>query len=156
VWTRKTNELRRSTMNLVGEQPTSITLKRIMESEIQELVLGYRSGTQKEHPNQENTNEKRNEDDKDDTECQFWASNSNGMVEWDENEHGHLAGDELPSNSARRKYLYRQMALTISEGPLGKGNIIVLPDCVKNGIRTLLPEEEGQYMGHREDEGSVE
>jgi hypothetical protein len=43
------------------------------------------------------------------------------------------------------------MALTILEGPLGKGNRIVLPDCVKSGIHTLLPEEEGKYMGHKEE-----
>jgi hypothetical protein len=137
---------------LSSEQPTSITLKRIMESEI-------RSGTREENPNEENTNEERNEDDKNNnTECQcikespcVWASNSNGMVEWDENEHGHLVGNELPSNSTRRKYLYRQMALTLLEQPLGKGNRIVLPDCIKNGIRTLLLEEEGQYMGHKDE-----
>jgi hypothetical protein len=44
------------------------------------------------------------------------------MVEWDEKEHGHLAREDLPSNSTRCKYLYQQMALTILEGPLGKGN----------------------------------
>jgi hypothetical protein len=78
------------------------------------------------------------------------------MIEWDENEHGHLASQDLPSNSTRRKYLYQQMALTSSEGPLGKGNRIVLPDCIKNGIRSLLPEDkEGKYMGHK-DEWRVE
>jgi hypothetical protein len=107
--------------------------------------------------------EKRNEDNKDDMECQWchncpcvWSSNRNGMIEWDENEHGHLASVDLPSNSTRCKYLYRQMALTISEGPLGKGKRIVFPDCVKDGIRSLLPEdEEGKYMGHK-DEWRVE
>jgi hypothetical protein len=142
-----------------SEQPTSETLKRIMESQIQELVLGYRSGTQEDHANSENADEERNKDVKDDTECRWcndspcvWASNRNGMVEWDENEHGHLVGDELPRNSTRRKYMYRQMALTIAEGTLGKGNRLVpLPDCVKSGIRTLLPEEEGNYMGHKDE-----
>jgi hypothetical protein len=44
------------------------------------------------------------------------------------------------------------MALTLSKGPLGKGNRIVLPDCVKDGIRGLLPEEEeGKYMGHKDE-----
>jgi hypothetical protein len=76
------------------EQPTSITLKGIMESKIQEVVLGYRSGTQEEHANQEKTNEKPNEDNKDNMECQWcnnspcaWDWNSNIMVEWDEKEH---------------------------------------------------------------------
>jgi hypothetical protein len=137
-----------------SEQPTSITLKRIIKSKIQELVLGYRTGTQDEHANQEKTNEKPKEEDKDNTECQWcnnspcvWDSNRNGIVEWDENEHGHLVGNEKPSNSTRREYLYPQMALTISEGPLGKGHIIV----VKHGICTLLPEVEGHYMGHKDE-----
>jgi hypothetical protein len=119
-----------------SEQSTSITLKRIMESEIQKLVTGYRC-----EMNQENPNKEGNKDNKEDAECQWckdgpcvWASNRNGMVEWDKNKHEHLVGDDLPNNSTRRKYMYRQMALTILEGPLGKGNIIVLPNCVKNGI----------------------
>jgi hypothetical protein len=75
-----------------SEQPTSVTLKRIMESKNQELVLGYHSETQEDHANQENTNKKGSEDDKDNTEDQWcndspcvWASNRNGMIEWDEN-----------------------------------------------------------------------
>jgi hypothetical protein len=75
------------------------------------------------------------------------------MVEWDENKHGHLASKDLPSNSStRHKYLYQQMALTILEGPLGKGNRIVLPGCVKDGICNLLPkDEERKYMGHKDE-----
>jgi hypothetical protein len=72
------------------------------------------------------------------------------MVEWDKNEHGHLDGDHLPHNSTRRTYMYQQMAFTILEGPLGKGNLIVLPDCVKEGIQNLLPEDDNQYMGHKD------
>jgi hypothetical protein len=105
------------------------------------------------------THEKRNEDDKDNTYCQWchdcpcvWSSNRNGMIEWDEKEHIHLASDDLPSKSTRRKYLYQQMALTISDGPPGKRNRIVLPDCVKDGIPSLLPEDkEGKYMGHKDE-----
>jgi hypothetical protein len=142
-----------------SEQPTSETLKRIMESEIQELVLGYRRETKEDHGKTENADEELDEDNDDDTECQWckdspcvWASNRDGMVEWDENEHGHLASEDLPGNNTRRKYLYRQMALTISEGTLGKGNRIVLPDCVKDGIRSLLPEDkEVDYMGHKDE-----
>jgi hypothetical protein len=125
-------------------QRTSETLQRIMESEVQELVLGYRRETKEDHGKTEMADEKRNEVDKDNTECQWchdcpcvWSSNINGMIEWDEKEHGHLASEDLPSNSTRRKYLNRQMTLTISEGPLGKGNRIVLPDCVKGGIHSL-------------------
>jgi hypothetical protein len=140
-------------------QRTSETLKRIMESEVQELVLEYRRETKEDHGKTEKAVEKRNEDDNNDTECQWchdcpcvWSSNRNGMIEWDENEHGHLASEDVPSNSTRRKYLYRQLALIISDGPLGKGNRIVLPDCVKDGIRSLLPEDKkGKYMGHKDE-----
>jgi hypothetical protein len=76
-------------------------------------VLGYHRETQEDHANTENADKKWNEDDKDDAECQrcnnspcVWALNRNRMVEWDENEHGHLASEDLPSNSTRRKYLY--------------------------------------------------
>jgi hypothetical protein len=55
------------------------------------------------------------------------------------------------SNSTRHKYLYQQMALTILKGPLGKGKQIALAGCIMNGICTLLPEEEGNYMGHKEE-----
>jgi hypothetical protein len=140
-------------------QRTSKTLQRIMESGIQELVLGYRRETKEDHGKTENADEKRKKDDKDDTESQWchdypcvWSSDRNGMIEWDENEHRHLASKDIPSNSTRWKYLYRQMALTILERPLGKGNRIVLPDCVKDGICSLLPkDEEGKYMGHKDE-----
>jgi hypothetical protein len=52
-------------------QRTSETLKKIMESEIQELVLGYRRETKEDHGKIENADEKQNEDNKDDTECQW-------------------------------------------------------------------------------------
>ncbi len=80
----------------------------------------------------------------------LWACNANAMDAWDEGEHGLLVGDDFPSNNTRRKSLYRQMALTISGGPIGKGECIVLPNCVKDGIRALLPDVEGKYMGHME------
>jgi hypothetical protein len=130
-----------------------------MESKVQELVLGYRRERKEDHGKTEKADKKRNEDDKDDMECQWchdcpcvWSSNRKGMIEWDENEHGHRASKDVPSNSTRRKYLYQQMAITISDGPLGKGNRIVLPDCVKDGIRNLLPEDkQGKYMGHKDE-----
>jgi hypothetical protein len=137
VWMRWTSVLQRYTMNSVVGNVQA----RHLESEVQELVLEYRR------------------DDKNGTECQWchdcpcvWSSNRNRMIEWDENEHGYLASKDVPSNSTRRKYLYRQITLTISDGPLGKGNRIVLPDCVKDDIRSLLPEDkEGKYMGHTDE-----
>jgi hypothetical protein len=113
-------------------QRTSETLKRIMESEVQGLVLEYRRETKEDHGKTEKAVEKRNKDNNNGTECQWyhdcpcvWSSNRNGMIEWDEHEHGHLASEDVPSNSTRRKYLYRQMAPIILDGPLGKGN----PNC---------------------------
>jgi hypothetical protein len=83
-------------------QCTSETLKRIMESEVQELVLGYCRETKEDHGKTEKADEKRNKDDKDDRECQWchdcpcvWSSNINGMIEWDENERGHLTSENL-------------------------------------------------------------
>jgi hypothetical protein len=155
VWMRWTSVLQRYTMNSVVGNVQA----RHLESEVQELVLEYRRETKEDHGKTEKAVENRNEDDKNGTECQWchdcpcvWSSNRNRMIEWDENEHGYLASKDVPSNSTRRKYLYRQITLTISDGPLGKGNRIVLPDCVKDDIRSLLPEDkEGKYMGHTDE-----
>jgi hypothetical protein len=61
-----------------------------MESEIQELVLGYRRETKEDHGNTENADKKRNKDNKDDTDCQWchdcpcvWSSSRNGVIEYD-------------------------------------------------------------------------
>jgi hypothetical protein len=55
-----------------------------------------------------------------DSPC-VWASNKNTMVKWYNNEHRHLPGDDLPTNSTSCKSVYRQMALTIPGGPRGRG-----------------------------------
>jgi hypothetical protein len=62
---------------------------------------------------------------------------------------GREADEEHPNN-IRRKKAYRQMALTINGGPTGAGNRVELPACVLSGIRSMFPDADGQYMGHRD------
>ena len=51
--------------------------------------------------------------------------------------------------SASRHYLYR--AFTRSEyGYLGAGNRIIIPVCVRDYIRSLFPDKDGNYTGHRD------
>jgi hypothetical protein len=54
-------------------------------------------------------------------------------------------------NNIRRKEAYRQMALTINSGSTGVGNIVKLPKCVLSGIRSMFPDADGKYMGHRDE-----
>jgi hypothetical protein len=69
------------------------------------------------------------------------------MVKWYNNEHRHLPGDDLPTNSTSCKSVYRQMALTIPGGRRGRGKWILLPGWDKNVIRTLFTDKEGTYIG---------
>jgi hypothetical protein len=62
---------------------------------------------------------------------------------------GREAHEECPNN-IRRKEAYHQMALTINGGPTGAGNRVELPACVLSGIRSMFPDADGQYMGHRD------
>jgi hypothetical protein len=57
--------------------------------------------------------------------------------------------EEVRPDNIRRKEAYRQMALTINGGPTGAGNRVELPNCVLSGIRSMFPDADGQYMGHR-------
>jgi hypothetical protein len=60
--------------------------------------------------------------------------------------------EEVRLNNIRRKEAYSQMALTINGGPTpGAGNRVKLPKCVLSGIRSMFPDADGQYMGHREE-----
>ena len=48
-----------------------------------------------------------------------------------------------------RHHLYR--AFTEAEyGYLGAGNRIVIPACVRDYIRSLFPDKDGKYTGHRD------
>jgi hypothetical protein len=60
--------------------------------------------------------------------------------------------EEVCPNNIPCKEAYRQMALTINGGPTGAGNRVELPPkCVLSGIRSMFPDADGQYMGHREE-----
>ena len=51
--------------------------------------------------------------------------------------------------SASRHYLY--CAFPRSEyGYLGAGNRIIIPECVRDYIRSLFPDRDGNYTGHRD------
>ena len=73
------------------------------------------------------------------------------ILAWDALEHDGLAVNDLPTPNIRRKKLYRQMALTINGGPMGKGVRIEHPRCVVDGIHAIAPDPDGKYMGHKED-----
>ena len=82
----------------------------------------------------------------------IWKENKEEMVRFDGSVD--LLGDKddgKEEKSHRRKRLYRQMTLIINDGPLGKGVRRDLPECVKNGIRELLPDADSTYMGFKEE-----
>lgn len=54
--------------------------------------------------------------------------------------------DTTPPNTARKK-LYRTYTGAV-HGYLGKGNRVVTPVCVRNMIREIFPDLQGDYMGH--------
>ena len=56
-----------------------------------------------------------------------------------------LLGDVAP-NVARRN-LYQAYTYAV-HGRLGRGNRVVIPDCVVELIRELFPDPDGEYMGH--------
>ena len=54
----------------------------------------------------------------------------------------------LPNNT-KRKQLYR--CFVVGEyGTLGRHNRVRIPECVVTFIRSLCPDSEGVYMGHRD------
>jgi hypothetical protein len=73
--------------------------------------------------------------------------NEDGLIDYDEAEHGHLAREDRPANNLRRKKLYRQLTLMINGGPMGAGVRKPLPDCCVGHIREMLPSE--SFMGYR-------
>jgi hypothetical protein len=73
--------------------------------------------------------------------------NEDGLIDYGEAEHGHLAREDRPANNLRRKKLYRQLTLMINGGPMGAGVRKPLPDCCVDHIREMLPSE--SFMGYR-------
>jgi hypothetical protein len=53
----------------------------------------------------------------------------------------------ISPNSQRSKYCYKRFVWS-KAGPMGCGKRVVVPDCVKEGIRQLYPDLKGVYMGH--------
>jgi hypothetical protein len=78
--------------------------------------------------------------------CLFIA-NEDGLIDYDEAEHGHLAREDRPANNLRRKELCRQLTLMINGGPMGAGVRKPLPDCCVGHIREMMPSE--SFMGYR-------
>ena len=76
-----------------------------------------------------------------------WAVNRADMVRADELVNEHLVGDIARVDARRRRYIYRQMSLIINEGPLGRNVRAQLPSCVVSGVRSVLPDPDGNYMG---------
>jgi len=73
--------------------------------------------------------------------------------------HRELYGDQLRGegtlqdpanpNAQARKALYRACVLAV-HGPLGRGNWVQVPPCVRDLIRELFPDEDEEYMGHKD------
>jgi hypothetical protein len=77
-----------------------------------------------------------------------WLTKKEEMIDFDEDEHGHLSAEDGPPNNIRRKKVYRQMVLYINEGGTGKGVRLALPKCVENGVRKLFPSP--TFMGFKD------
>ena len=76
-----------------------------------------------------------------------WLSNHESILAWDALEHDGLPLNEMPLANIRCKKLYRQMALTINGGPMGKGVHIEHPRCIVDGIHAIAPNPDGNYIG---------
>jgi hypothetical protein len=103
----------------------------IMEQEIEKLVRNWRSS----------------QECKECDECPcVWFANKEAMLTWD------LAtNDSSVERKIRRKGIYRQMALIINDGPMGKGVRMQLPGCVVEGVRAIFPDPNAMYMGHKDE-----
>ena len=57
--------------------------------------------------------------------------------------------DDMRRNNVRRKRAYRVFTV-LQYGYLGRGIRKKLPGCVKFGIRSHYPSEDGKYMDHKD------
>jgi hypothetical protein len=73
------------------------------------------------------------------------------MLTWDELEHGNLHVDDMLRANNRRKKHYRQMAITINGGPMGKGIRIQHPKCLVNDVHTIFPDPDRNYVALKDD-----
>ena len=76
-----------------------------------------------------------------------WLENKGILEGYDENEHGNLPDQDKPPNNIHRKKVYRQMLLSINQGPAGPGVRIELPKCVEEGARQMFPSP--SFMGFK-------
>ena len=54
-------------------------------------------------------------------------------------------------NNARRKQMYRIIAIQLNEGPMGKGVRMKLPFCCVEYVREAFPKKnEEEYIGHKD------
>jgi hypothetical protein len=149
-----------------SEKPTNESLATMMEQEIARVVGEWRAGmrvfpttsmepsivAEMEHDFAQYLAEREEK------ACAFceeqpcgWLSNHDSMRTWDQLEHSNLPVEDVPTANIRRKKLYLQMTITINGGPMGKGVRIQHPKCEMDGIRTISPDPDGNYMGHKND-----
>jgi hypothetical protein len=77
-----------------------------------------------------------------------WLLKKEEMLDFDDNEHGHLPLEDWPPNNIHRRKIYQQMTLFINDGPLGKGVCKQLPKCIDNGCLYSFPSL--VFMGFKE------
>ena len=142
-----------------SEEPTNPSLATMMEQEIARLVDEWKSGKRvfpctgtvptvvdsMKHDLDEYLTEGNGK------ACAFceeepcvWLLNHDSILAWDALEHEGLDVKEMPTANLRRKKLYRQMALTVNGGPMGKGVRIEHPRCVLDGIKAIAPDPDGK------------
>ncbi len=54
------------------------------------------------------------------------------------------------SPNVAQQSLYRTY-VAAEHGPLGKGNRVVVPHCVRDLIRKMFPDDTDNYMGHMDE-----
>ena len=55
--------------------------------------------------------------------------------------------EDVPNKKRKRCYKYY---VGWKHAPLGKGNRVVIPECIKELIRSQYPDPNGVYMGHKD------
>jgi hypothetical protein len=76
-----------------------------------------------------------------------WLLSMENMKLYDESEHRSLPEEDKPPNNIRRKKVYRQMFLSMNDGPIGCGVRVQLPKCVEEGARQMFPSP--SFMGFK-------
>ena len=77
-------------------------------------------------------------------------------VDWEEIEFERLIKESNTKTefkhqcSTARKLLYGKITRELY-GYLGRGNRVVLPDCILQGVRGMYPDPDDKYMGHKDE-----